>query len=479
MRLPAWIDTPRPLRAPGAILLISCYELGHQPLSIASPAALLRRAGYAPEAIDLAVDRLRPEAVAAARLVAVAVPMHTALRLGSRVADRIRAINPACHLCYYGLYASLNAATLLERGADSIVGGEYEEPLLRLAGRLDRGGTGPIPGVRVRGADEPPWIRRIRFEVPYRGLLRPLDRYARLEQDGATRIAGHLEASRGCLHGCRHCPIPPVYGGRLFVVPREVVLADARGQVAAGATHITIGDPDFLNGPGHSMAILRRLHDEFPRLTFDFTAKVAHLLRYRGLLPEMARLGCLFVVSAVESLSDRVLAILDKGHTRADVELALALTRDAGLALRPSLVPFTPWTTLEDHRDLLDFVERRDLIDHLDPVQLSIRLLLPPGSLLNDRPEVRPFLGPLDAGRHTFLWTHPDARVDRLQEDVAAIVERAARAREDPRLTFLRIRSATARAGGESPAPSPDALLHPPPRRDRGRPPRLSEPWFC
>src|SRR2546427_369587 len=120
------------LKATGAILLISCYELGHQPLSLAFPLALLKEAGYRPAALDLSVERLDPEAVARARFVGIAVPMHTALRLGLKAAARVRALNPDCHLGLYGLYAALNADTLLACGADSIIGGECEEPLLRL-----------------------------------------------------------------------------------------------------------------------------------------------------------------------------------------------------------------------------------------------------------------------------------------------------------------------------------------------------------
>jgi len=254
------------------------------------------------------------------------------------------------------------------------------------------------------------------------------------------------------------------------VVPRPIVLADIRSQVALGATHITFGDPDFLNGPGHSLAILRAARAEFGMLTFDFTAKIEHLLRHRDALAEMADLGCLFVVTAVESIDDRVLAILDKGHTRADVETVLEMSRRAGLPLRPSLVPFTPWTGLDGYRDLLSFVESRGLIDHLDPVQLVVRLLLPPGSLLLGREELRPHLGPLDAARFTFTWTHPDPRMDLLQRDLSAMVERAALDGEDPRRTFDRV---AARAWDRPAAPR-QALIH-----DKGRPPRLTEPWFC
>src|SRR5206468_1333924 len=185
------------------------------------------------------------------------------------------------------------------------------------------------------------------------------------------------EASRGCLHLCTHCPIPPVYGGRFFVVPPDVVLEDVRRQVQAGATHITFGDPDFLNGPKHALKVVRALHAEFPALTFDFTAKVEHILEKRELFPEFGASGCVFMISAVESLSDTVLTILEKNHTRADVEVALKIVRDAGITYRPTWVAFTPWTTLDDYREVLDFVEENELIDHVDPVQYTIRLLVP------------------------------------------------------------------------------------------------------
>jgi len=215
---------------------------------------------------------------------------------------------------------------------------------------------------------------------------------------------------------------------------------------------------------------VRAARAEFPALTFDFTAKIEHILKHRELLSDMSGLGCLFIVSAVESIDDRVLAILDKSHTRADVERVIRLTREAGIALRPSLVPFTPWTGLDDYRELLAFIERHDLVDHLDPVQLVIRLLLPPGSLLLERAEVRPHLGRLDAERFTYEWTHPDPRMDRLHGELSRLVERATLGAEDPRVTFDRI---VLHAGLQEP------LTLPPPIKDKGRPPRLTEPWFC
>ncbi len=456
-----------PLREPGAVLLICCYELGHQPLGLAWPRAFLERAGFAPDTVDLSVEALDEAKVRQARLAAIAVPMHTALRIGVRVAERIRRINPACRIACHGLYAELNAEHLLGRFADFVLSGESEGALVALAERLER--------AEPPASHQPPRLERLAFPVPRRDGLPALTRYAALARDGRRRLAGYVEASRGCLHECLHCPIPPVYGGRFFAVPRDVVLEDVQQLVAAGAEHITFGDPDFLNGPGHALRLVQALHAEFAGLTYDCTAKIEHIVRHRGLVAEFAATGCVFVVSAVESLSDVVLAELEKGHTRADVQVALDVLRGAGIALRPSFVPFTPWASIEDYLDLLDWVEREQLIDQVDPVQFSIRLLVPPGSLLLSRPGLQPFLRGLDPAGFTHRWTHPDARMDLLQRDVNALVERGARGGEDPAATFGQIRAlAYARAG----RPGAAARFSAPPP-ERPIPPRLTEPWFC
>ncbi|HUL48965.1 MAG TPA: CUAEP/CCAEP-tail radical SAM protein [Gemmatimonadales bacterium] len=451
---------------PGRILLVSCYELGHQPLGLAWPRAFLERAGYAPACLDLAVEPLDEEMIARAGLVAVAVPMHTALRIGVAFARRVRVINPACFVCFYGLYATLNADVLLSGLADAVIGGEVEERLVTLARQVES-----REAVEVRRAP----LERLTFPVPARQGLPDLHRYVHFARNGTTVPAGYVEASRGCLHLCLHCPIPPVYGGRFFAVPRDIVLADIRQLVAGGARHITFGDPDFLNGPAHALKLARALHAEFPEVSFDCTTKIEHILEHRALVPELAALGCAFVVSAVESTSDAVLRELAKGHTKADIETALAITREAGITLRPSFVAFTPWTTLEDYVAMLEFVDARDLVLDVDPVQYAIRLLVPPGSGLLTQGAMRAFLGPLDAERFTYRWTHPDPRMDALHQRVTGIVEAAARRQTPAGDTFERIVEAALAARGERS------------RRwaTRGAPrippasPRLTEPWFC
>jgi radical SAM superfamily enzyme YgiQ (UPF0313 family) len=463
------------MREAGDILLVACYELGHQPLAVAWPAAFLERAGYRPAVLDVSVEPLDTEKLTRARMIAVSVPMHTALRLGLEVAARARALNPGAHLCFFGLYATLNANFLFAHGVDSVIGGEAETPLLALVEALVRGDAGSVPAVGRPGRPSRPHLQRLDFPVPSRAALPSIKKYAHLERDGRMELVAYAETSRGCLHRCRHCPIPPIYRGRFFAVPRDIVLADVRQQVEAGARHVTFGDPDFLNGPTHALAVARALHAEWADVTFDFTAKIEHLLRHRRHLPALRDAGCLFIVSAAESLSDTVLAHLEKGHTRDDIALALSLTREAGIALRPTWVAFTPWTTLEDHLTWLDYLDAEGLIDAVDPVQYGLRLLVPPGSLLLESEALRPHLGALEQETLSYRWTHPDARMDALQVETATAVARAVEEKADAPVIFDRVRALAAMiAGAPAPAPVAGGMS-----KGRKRPPRLTEAWFC
>jgi radical SAM superfamily enzyme YgiQ (UPF0313 family) len=458
----------------GDVLLVSCYELGHQPLNLASPIAHLRAAGFDPIGVDTSVEPLNDDDLVEARFIAISVPMHTALRLGARIAARARALNPGVHICFYGLYATLNADYLLREHGDTVISGEYERTLTALV-QATAAGTDPatVPGVGTRTRRTGPVLERLPLLTPERGQLPELRSYAGLERDGLIVRAGYVETTRGCHHTCGHCPITPIYGGRFFAIPREIVLADARAQVLAGARHITFGDPDFFNGPQHGLRIMRALREEFPHLTFDATIKVEHLIEHERLVPELASLGCVFVVTAVESLSDLVLAKLSKGHDRAGDKTALNILDASGIPMRPSLLPFTPWTTMADYFDLLGFFAELDLVEHVDPVHFSIRLLVPPGSaLLSDQTSAE-WLGELDEEAFTYRWSSPDPRLDQLQRAVSRIVEHAAAEQEPSRHTFRRIWDAAYGAAGEAPPPLPI------PARRRPTPPRLTESWFC
>ena len=491
-------------------LLISTYDMGRQPFGLASPAAWLIEAGVEVTCVDLAKQKLVADAVRDAEVVGFFLPMHTATRLALPVIDRVRAINPSARLVAYGLYAPLNEALLREHGVLHVLGGEFEEDLVEAAlkgcatseerdlieaflkGCATREEAiappvsfqdlaSPVPNRELaqpvltqnvaqsfRAASTLP---RLQFRVPARDGLLPLTRYATLQVLDERRTVGYTEASRGCKHRCRHCPIVPVYDGRFRVVPADVVLADVRGQVLAGARHVTFGDPDFFNGIRHADAVVRGFAREFPDVTYDVTIKVEHLLRHADMLGVLRETGCAFVTTAVESVDDRVLAKLEKGHTRADFERVVGLCRDAGLSLAPTFMPFTPWTTRQGYLDLLHVIERLDLVEHVSPIQLVIRLLIPQGSRMLELDDVRRVTAAFDARSLTYPWTHADPAVDELQGELTELV--GLKLSSPRRDVFAKVWDlAHDRAGVR-------AMRREAPFVSRAAIPYLNEPWYC
>ena len=454
------------------VVLISTYELGHQPFGLASPAAWLRARGAEVTCLDLSRQRLEGKLaadVARAHLIAFYVPMHTATRLAAQLLPAVRCLNPRAHLCFYGLYAPVNEAYLRGLGVETILGGEFEAGLANLSSCLPEWGTTTTEVSSPSAAGSVIALDRLNFAVPDRSGLPTLSQYARvLLPNGRSLVAGYTEASRGCKHLCRHCPIVPVYNGVFRVVSREVVMEDIRRQVAAGAEHITFGDPDFFNGPRHALSIVEELHDEFPKLSYDVTIKIEHLLRHAEDLPRLRETGCLFVTTAVESLDDAVLVRLDKGHTRADFLAVVENFRGLGMALHPTFVPFTPWTTSETYADLLRVLAEQELVENVAPIQLGIRLLIPAGSRLLELDDVRRNVGPFDASGLVYPWRHADARLDTLAARVQGLAaDKAELTRAEAFSNIWRAASEISELGPPPVLPARPAIPH------------LSEAWYC
>jgi hypothetical protein len=363
-------------------------------------------------------------------------------------------LNPSARLVAYGLYAPLNAAWLREQGVERVLGPEAEGDLVAIA-------NSQLPASSSQGLGQ----KRLRLIRPDRAGLPPLSRYAALQMpDGSRRVVGSTEATRGCKHLCRHCPIVPVYAGVFRAIPLDVVMADVRAQVAGGAQHISFGDPDFFNGPTHARRLVHAVASEFPGLTYDVTIKIEHILLHADMLGLLRDTGCLLITSAVESIDDDVLLKLRKGHTRADFINAVDVCRQAGVTLTPTFVAFTPWTTIDAYVDLLEQIDTLNLVESVAPIQLAIRLLVTAESKLLELLEIRDLVGPFDAQSLTFPWRHPDSRVDDLQRAVMQIVGSSHGSRGD---VFDRIQAL---------ATGSDARR---PRHAGAIPPYMTEGWYC
>ncbi|MDP9143293.1 MAG: radical SAM protein [Actinomycetota bacterium] len=443
------------------VLLVSTYELGRQPVHLASPGAALAANGIEVIPLDLAVEEWDPSLLDDVGGVAFSVPMHTAMRLAISMAGTIRALRPELPIAFYGLYAGVGSERTLGGLADALFVGEYEPDLVSWARGLERHGR-VIPEIKRH-------VGRSEFLTPDRSRLPTHDNYARLEWEGVARVAGAVEASHGCRHRCRHCPIPVVYDGRMRVVGSEKVLSDIDQLAGAGVEHVTFGDPDFLNAPRYSLDLLREAHAAHPDLTFDVTVKVEHVLAHESMWPEMASLGVLFVVSAFESTDDPTLEILDKNHTAADMARAVVALRSAGVHIRPTWLPFVPWTKPQHLVDLVGFLDRNRLWSATDPVQLAIKLLIPQGSLLETHPAVVPHLSSYAPQSLTWSWDfdHPETR--RLHETLDAVAAEGSDCGAEAADTLAMMRDRIGEIAGTRFPAMPDQVSTP----------RLSESWFC
>ena len=449
------------------LLLINPYELGRQPFALAEASAWLKRAGFAVQCLDLALQKLDADLLAKADGVLIYLGMHTATRIAMEALPRIRQLAPQAQLGAYGLYAPMNADLLRASGVGAIFGGESEPDLVAWAQALSA-----APGTSVQQATI---VRhdKIEFLLPDRSDLPQLERYAHLVlPDGTTRVSGFVDSTRGCKHVCRHCPVVPVYEGKFRVVPLPVVLADIEQQIAVGARHISFGDHDFFNGPTHALNVVRALHARWPEVSYDATIKIQHLIDHAELLPELKSSNCLFIIAAVESVDDRVLGYLMKNHTRADFYRAVELVRATGIALAPTWVAFHPWTTLDAYLDLLKSLVELQLVQAVPPVQLSIRLLVPAGSKLLDIPGFDALIGPFDAKLLGYPWRNPDPRVDALQADIQRTVMQAEKSNTPRQVLFTTIWRMAHTALGQT-APELDGS-------ELGQAvPHMSEPWYC
>lgn len=413
-------DTNEPGQDQQHIVLISPYDLGRQPFALAEPAAIFSSSGYEVSCIDLSQQKLTEEILAPAAVVFIYLSMLTATRIASEAMPRIKQMASTAKIAVYGWYAPVNEEFLRELGVDAVFGGESEEDMLAYADSIYNKTDHPASQEAVVQ------LSRIKFQLPDRRSLPALDNYAQLVMpDGSKRIMGFTETTRGCKHLCRHCPVVPVYKGHFYAIPADIVLEDIRQQVAQGAQHISFGDPDFLNGPRHARRIIETMHEEFPALTYDAVIKIEHLVKLPDFLPFLRDTGCILVTTAVESVDDEILEFLDKGHTAAEFEQVVRLMAEHEIALAPTFIPFTPWTTSSNYIELLDKIAELKLIMCVNPVQLSLRLLIPSGSRILELPKEETCITDFNPASLGYTWIHRDPEVDALQENIREWTEKA------------------------------------------------------
>ena len=255
----------------------------------------------------------------------------------------------------------------------------------------------------------------IKNSIPDRSPFPEISNYTHLVKGKNKLFTGSVETTYGCKHSCTHCPVPMQFNGRFKTFSEEKILIDISNQIESGAQHISFDDADFFNGPKYSLKILEKLTKKFPSITYDATIKVEHIIKYQDYFKELTNLNMLFITSAFETTNNRVLKILEKNHTYKDLEQSISISKQYNIDIRPTWMPFTPWTNLVDLINIVTLIEHYELRETVDPIQLTIKLLVPKGSLMLKRPEFKQYIGEYDQDSFTYLWNYENSKVGNLQ----------------------------------------------------------------
>ena len=254
--------------------------------------------------------------------------------------------------------------------------------------------------------------------IPDRSIFPEISKYARLINGMDETLTGSVETTYGCKHLCTHCPVPIQFKGRFKTFSEKKIIDDISNQIELGAAHISFNDADFFNGPKYSLKILEKLNNEFPSVTYDSTIKVQHIIKYKDYFKELNNLNMLFVISAFETTNDLVLEILQKNHSARDLDESIEISKVNNIDIRPTWMPFTPWTETTDLHNIIKLIEKYQLRETVDPIQLTIKLLIPKHSLIIDRPEIKKYLGRYDTESFSYRWSYEDIKVDQLQKSL-------------------------------------------------------------
>ncbi|KVW75498.1 arsinothricin biosynthesis radical SAM protein ArsL [Burkholderia cepacia] len=404
-------------------LVVSTFEGGYQPNTALSAATALRNAGFdSTRLLDTYVDGIPDGAFDDADVIAISMPLFDSLQAGLQLTDQVRKANPTAIIVYFGQYATLNAERLVGRYGDYAVVGEWEHPLVNLA-RYTSGSGAALekaglvdPDVVASGKVPHPYLARNAVSVPDRSLAPSLIKYPQPQVEkllgSGTHLIGGVEATRGCHHKCTYCSVYAAYDGKVIMVADDIVVEDVRNLVKQGMQHLTFTDAEFFNAKNHGVRIMRRLHEEFPDLTYDFTTRVDHILEHEDAIREMAGLGLRFITSALEFPTQKVLDIVAKEISVDDIEAAIRNLKAIGVKLNPTFIMYNPWVSKDDILSFKEFIERNDLEDVVDPIQYETRLHLYKGSPLLNRASTAGLK--LTEREFHFDWSHPDPAVDEM-----------------------------------------------------------------
>ena len=379
------------------ILLLSFYDLGKQPKIISELYKKLDNGSNQIDIVDYSIEE-KNLTLDNYDVLGIYASMHTASVLAEQYLRDRKLPNK---LFVFGLYA--NVFSEMFSNFQSIHSFDSDELASLLEVQLN-------PNYSFK------------HSVPDRTILPSITDYSHIVDGSNNLIAGSVETTYGCKHECTHCPVPIEFKGMFKTFGTEKIITDVTNQVEEGAKHISFNDPDFFNGPKHALKILQLLNEKHPSITYDSTIKVEHILKYPDYFQELKNLNMLFVISAFETTNDHVLNILQKNHSFNDLNKAVELSLENKIDIRPTWMPFSPWTEQNDLISIIKLIENYKLRETVDPIQLTIKLLVPKNSLILKRPEMKEYLLDYDPSSFSYAWKYKFPNIDNIQNELFTYV---------------------------------------------------------
>ena len=379
------------------ILLLSFYDLGKQPKIISELHKKLDNGSNQIDIVDYSIEE-KNLTLDNYDVLGIYASMHTASVLAEQYLRDRKLPNK---LFVFGLYA--NVFSEMFSNFQSIHSFDSDELESLLEVQLN-------PNYSFK------------HSVPDRTILPSITDYSHIVDGSNNLIAGSVETTYGCKHECTHCPVPIEFKGMFKTFGTEKIITDVTNQVEEGAKHISFNDPDFFNGPKHALKILQLLNEKHPSITYDSTIKVEHILKYPDYFQELKNLNMLFVISAFETTNDHVLNILQKNHSFNDLNKAVELSLENKIDIRPTWMPFSPWTEQNDLISIIKLIENYKLRETVDPIQLTIKLLVPKNSLILKRPEMKEYLLDYDPSSFSYAWKYKFPNIDNIQNELFTYV---------------------------------------------------------
>jgi radical SAM superfamily enzyme YgiQ (UPF0313 family) len=158
-----------------------------------------------------------------------------------------------------------------------------------------------------------------------------------------------MNTSRGCPHRCLFCSVQEIWGRRYRTIRAERIFDHAAALMKDhGISGFYFREDNFTCDPGRTHAFCDLVLSSAARPYWACEARVDTLSRDPELLPHMAAAGCKGLFLGIESGSQRVLDLMDKGTTVEQNRYVLGRCRELGIITYASMCYGFPGETAED-----------------------------------------------------------------------------------------------------------------------------------